>query len=232
MTVRMRGREIDGILFDVDGTFYGKPEHDRIFDAIQCQLAVALLAVSGNFEPSTDEIELMRSSYLSKVAEIGKWQQSFLDLGGSPDQYRILAADADRSRHLSFNPELKLTLEELKTSPAKLGILTSAKTEVTENTCRKLLGDGWNNLFETVVCEDSLPGNIQKPNLLAFQFAIEKLDLSPEKVAMVGDSVGDDLMPAATLGMLTVYVGEKTDFGDFSISRIGDLKTLIEIPNP
>ena len=228
MTVRVGDREIDGFLFDVDGTLYGKKEHGRIFDAIQLQLAVALLATSGKPELSDDEISLMRSKYLGKVAETGKWQRSFIELGGSPDQYRILAGDADRSRHLNFNPELRLTLGKIKALPTKLGILTSAKTEVTKNTCRKLLGDDWNNLFEAVVCEDSLPSNIQKPDLRAFQFANEKLGVSPERVVMVGDSIGDDLLPAATLGMLTVYVGEKADIGDLRISRIENLQVLID----
>ena len=227
MTVRVGDREIDGFLFDVDGTLYGKKEHDRIFDAIQCQLAVALLAVSGNFEPSTDEIELTRSSYLSKVAEIGKWQRAFIELGGSPDQYRVLAANADRSKHLSFNPELRLTLEKLKTSPAKLGILTSAKTEVTINTCNKLLGDDWNNLFSAVVCEDSLPSNIQKPDLRVFQFANEKLGVNPERVAMVGDSIGDDILPACALGMLTIYIGDQDGRADINIKRIEELREIL-----
>lgn len=227
MTIRIGAREIDGLLFDVDGTFYGKEEHDRIFDAVQRQLAIALLAASGNVEPSDDEIRLMKSKYLGKVAEIGKWQQSFIGLGGGPDQYRILAGNADRSRHLNFNPELRLTLGKIKALPTKLGILTSAATEVTKNTCRKLLGDDWNNLFEVVVCEDSLLSNVQKPDLRAFQFANEKLGVSPERVAMVGDSVGDDILPAAALGMLTIFVGEEEGIGDLDISRIEDLKTLI-----
>lgn len=230
MTARIGEREIDGFLFDVDGTFYGKEEHDRIFDAVQLQLAVALLAASGKSEPSDDEIRSMRSKYLEKVAEIGKWQRAFIELGGSPDQYRILAGDADRSRHLNFNPELRLTLGKIKALPTKLGILTSARTEVTTNTCRKLLGDDWNNLFEVVVCEDSLPSNIQKPDSRAFQFAIEKLDVNPEKVAMVGDSIGDDILPAAALGMFTVFVGEKSDgSADIKINRIEELREILTL---
>jgi len=224
MIVKLGGREIDGFLFDVDGTLYGKEEHRRIFDAIQLQLAVALLATSGNPEPSDDEISLMKSRYLEKVSAIGKWQRAFIELGGSPDQYRVLAANADRSKHLSFHPELRSTLDRIKILPVKLGILTSAKIEVTQNTCRKLLGDDWKNFFEAVVCEDSLPGNIQKPDPLAFRFATEQLGLIPERVAMVGDSVGDDLLPAAELGMLTVYVGEKESGPwDLHIRRVEEL---------
>lgn len=229
MTVRIGEREIDGFLFDVDGTFYGKEEHDLIFDAVQLHLAVALLAASGKSEASDDEIRLMKSKYLGKVAEIGRWQRAFIELGGSPDQYRILAGDADRSRHLNFNPELRLTLGKIKALPTKLGILTSAATEVTKNTCRKLLGNDWNNLFEVVVCEDSLPLNVQKPDLRAFQFANEKLGTSPERVAMVGDSIGDDILPAAALGMFTVFVGEKLDGPwDLRLNRIEELENLIE----
>lgn len=231
MTFRIHKREIDGILFDVDGTLYGKNEHDRIFDAIQRQLAIALLAASGKPKPIDDEIELTRNNYLKKVAEIGKWQRAFIELGGSPDQYRTLAANADRSRHLNFNPELRLTLDKIKALPTKLGILTSAVSGVTGNTCRKLLGDDWKNLFEAIICEDSLPLNIQKPDLRAFQFANEKLGVSPERVAMVGDSLGDDILPAAALGMLTIYVGDQNGIGDLRISRIEDLQALINSSN-
>ncbi len=229
MSIKIAGREADGMLFDVDGTFYGKEDHDRIFDAVQLQLAVALLATSENLAPSENEIQSMKNKYLQKVAEVGRWQRSFIELGGKAEQYQVLAANADRSRYLNFNPELKQVLEKIKTTNTKLGILTSAATEVTQNTCRKLLGDDWNNLFEAVVCEDSLPGNIQKPDPLAFRFATEQLGLIPERVAMVGDSVGDDILPAASLGMMTVYVGEKTGPADIKINRIEELRKILTL---
>lgn len=154
MSIRLTRREIDGILFDVDGTLY-------------------------------------------------------------------------RSRHLSFNPRLKQTLDNLKASPTKLGILTSAASRVTDNTCAKLLGDDWNDLFAVVVCEDSLP-NIQKPDSRTFQFALGKLVVVTERAAMVGDSIGDDILPAAALGMLTIYVGEEEGIADLRISRIENLESLIK----
>lgn len=61
--------------------------------------------------------------------------------------------------------------------------------------------------FETVI--DSAVVGIRKPDPRIFEQAIGKLRLSPETIAVVGDSLDKDIIPAASLGCKVVWLKKR-----------------------
>lgn len=67
--------------------------------------------------------------------------------------------------------------------------------------CREL---GIDHLFDTVV--DSTIVGINKPDPRIFEFALEQLHSTPAETIVVGDSYDRDVIPAKSLGCLTVWL--------------------------
>lgn len=86
--------------------------------------------------------------------------------------------------------------------------------------------------FEQVV-ESSVVG-VRKPDPAIFALGVEALDLSPEQVAVVGDSYTKDILPAHSLGCHTVWlkgIGWEPEEHDETLPSavIGSLEEVIEV---
>lgn len=228
MTIRIRGREISAIISDVDGTFYDQGAIKKIFNGVRTQLSKELLRVKGAKDPSRETIDTIRDEYVRRSELVGSFPQAFIDMGGSEDFYHQVVDQLDRSQFLEPDPQLFSLLQRLK-GKSKLGILTSAETQVTQKTCRKLLGDEWRGLFAAVVCCDTPGLPADKPDIRAFQFILEKLGATPEKTAMIGDVPTADILPAKSLGIFTIQVGMMEGAGDIHIPTVLDFEKHLEI---
>jgi FMN phosphatase YigB (HAD superfamily) len=84
---------------------------------------------------------------------------------------------------------------------------------------RVLLGEeGLAPLFDAVLCSEEV--GLAKPDPALFRLALERLSAEPEEAAMVGDSLGSDIVPAKALGLRTVWIR-----GDRIFGRGGDERT-------
>lgn len=86
--------------------------------------------------------------------------------------------------------------------------------------------------FEQVV-ESSVVG-VRKPDPAIFALGVEALNLSPEQVAVVGDSYTKDILPAHSLGCHTVWlkgIGWEPEEHDETLPSavIGSLEEVIEV---
>ena len=83
-----------------------------------------------------------------------------------------------------------------------------------------------------VTVADSSRVGIFKPDLGIFEAALKKLQLAPESVAMIGDSLGKDCAPAHKLGMRTVWLcaqprpGEDSAAADVTIRSIDEIAQI------
>ena len=92
-------------------------------------------------------------------------------------------------------------LDALKSSGAKLYIVTNKRDAPTQKIVRKL---GWDSIFDGVWSFDSIPGvKYRKPNLLAH--LLSEMKISPSDAVMVGDTKGD-IDAGSVNGMRTVGV--------------------------
>lgn len=226
MTIKIGERAIDGLIFDVEGTLYGREHNERIFSAARLEFARTLLGGDGE---TVEEQRVLRKrdEYVELAREVG-WTQAYIKLGGDPEDYHRIIRNIDRTSGLERDDELYRMLDHLG-AQAQLGLLTTAQVPIAESILEKLLGGHWQDLFNTVVCKDTPDCPAEKPDPRVFQFTLRQLGIAPERAAMVGDNLGDDILPAATLGMLTVLVGgeEKSGPWDLSIGRIEELSAHI-----
>ena len=83
---------------------------------------------------------------------------------------------------------------------------------------------------------DSYEVGISKPNLEIFKLALSEAKCLPIEAVMIGDRIDNDIIPALSLGMKTIWI--KQSFGglgdisllnlkpDFIIDRIEDILSL------
>lgn len=71
---------------------------------------------------------------------------------------------------------------------------------------------------------------ICKPNCLAFQYVLDKLNIKPENAIMVGDSLENDYIPANNVGIKPYLINrEKNTLLEHNINSITSLTDLIDI---
>lgn len=227
MTIKIGGRKINAIILDLERTLYPSKEADRIFASARKQLAVSLITKSGSAAELTDNVVNKKINDIVTLADQIGWSKAYRQLGGDLDFYHRTVRGIDRSSALKFNQGLHQMLSGLK-DRVHLGLLTNATIPTAEAICTKVLGNKWRDLFHAVVC-DGTPGcPAEKPDPRVFEFTLRKLGVVPERTAMVGDSLPDDIVPASNLGILTIYVGDQDGIGDLRISRVENLSTLID----
>lgn len=94
------------------------------------------------------------------------------------------------------------------------------------------LGKLLNNLFPTkfisiIASEDE---KIRKPDVRFFQLSLEKLNLLPNEILYIGDSIKLDMKPAIEVGMNAFLIDRDNYFKEFSnrISSFNELPKLIK----
>ncbi|MDE5862820.1 MAG: HAD family hydrolase [Lachnospiraceae bacterium] len=81
-----------------------------------------------------------------------------------------------------------------------LGILANQPS----GTLERLKSDGIFTFFD--ICLLSETEDLYKPDVAFFEYAVKKADCIPSKIAMVGDRLDNDIMPAKKLGMKTIRI--------------------------
>lgn len=90
-------------------------------------------------------------------------------------------------------------LEELHRK-YKLGIIANQIL----GTEQRLMKFGIRHFFDVIAA--SAEENLSKPDLRLFRIALERANCSPANAYMVGDRLDNDIVPAITLGMKTIWV--------------------------
>ena len=75
-----------------------------------------------------------------------------------------------------------------------------------------LSDSGLMGLFERVYCSAII--GLRKPDQRIFQLILDDLGLAPARVAMIGDSLTNDIMPAHQAGLQTVWIRGDRVFGE------------------
>ena len=92
------------------------------------------------------------------------------------------------------------TLAFLKERGYHLGIIANQVA----GTAQRLEAWGLLTYFDVVVASAEL--GVAKPNSLIFEKALEMAGCQPQRSVMVGDRLDNDILPAKTLGMKTVWI--------------------------
>lgn len=227
MPAELLGREIDAVVFDVDGTMYDHPNTKVIWGPARWNLAIYLLQVAGKAEPFTDaEIRSMQDRYVQQSKAINSFNDAFISLGGTLEDFFRIIDTVDRPKILSPNPKFQNLLSQMRNSSLQIGILSSSTEHSVESTCSALLGPAWKKNFDNIHCLNTPGVNWYKPQPEAFRHILVTLGVKPAKSFMVGDDRQNDLVPARSLDMLTVQVGKK-DYPEAHL-QINEVTDLID----
>lgn len=126
--------------------------------------------------------------------------------------------------HLQPAPGLHETLKAL--DHRRLAVVSNADEDDLQSQLRQIEARPF---FDVVV--SSQAAEAYKPHPRIFRLALDKLDLEPEQVAFVGDSLAWDIKGASELGMTTIwYNGRHQDQVD-GVTPDHEIDELTEIPD-
>lgn len=108
-------------------------------------------------------------------------------------------------------PEAKFVLEQLSKKYC-LGIIANQA----DGLVARLEKEGIAHYFTAII--SSFDCQASKPDLRIFETALQKVGCAPQEAVMIGDRLDNDIIPAKTIGMKTVWI--KQGFG--GMQRVTD----------
>lgn len=216
------------IVFDLDNTLIDFMKMKKR----SCEAAIDAMRENGLDMPRDEALEVLYNLYEEHGWEHQKIFQVFLKKVIDRVDYRIMAAGIVSYRKVKADmlysySGVPSTLDELG-EDYKLVILSDApKLQAWTRLCAMELQDK----FDHVITFDET--GERKPSEEPFLLALEKLDLEPREVMMVGDSIQRDLKTAKELGMKTVLakygqLEEEEGEADWEIDEFGELKEVVK----
>lgn len=137
--------------------------------------------------------------------------------------------------NISLSNEVKYTLEKLRESGLKIGIITDGRPIGQRNKIRAL---GLENYVDEIIVTDEIGGiKFRKPNDISFRIMQLKLNVPFPQMLYVGDNVAKDFIAPKQLGMQTLlfesehglYNKHEKDafFRDKNVQNISDLLKIL-----
>lgn len=194
-------REVEAVLFDLDGTLANTAGH--IYESYRRTMESAgLPSFPRERIMSLTAGKTLNESYRAFCPNLNKEEIEALYL-------KHLEIELGTYDLCVEFPGITETLIELRKSGIKLAIVTSRSKKSTDMVMAVLQ---ISELFDAVVTRDDCPENL-KPHPRPVLLALEKLHVPPDRAIMVGDSSGDIYSAQAakllaTIGVLYGFEGE------------------------
>ncbi len=221
---------IKAVIFDLDNTLV---DFMAMKDA-SIKAAVHAMVDAGLQMSEQEAYEKIYQIYQDTFIENQEVFDHFLQQELGKLNHRLLAAGIigyrrAREASLVLYPHVRSTLSWLLRQGLQLAILSDAPSR---QAWLRLTSLGLVHFFDTVITfEDT---GYRKPHAAPFLKVLEKLELVPGEVLMVGDWMERDIAGAALLNIPTAYAryGDTFDtpesHADYILEDINDLRTLIE----
>lgn len=189
-----------GLIFDLDDTLYN--EFDYVlsgFRAVARQVAAQWgINVESSYDFMVRDVKKNgRGLVFNRLAQRFNMAATEDDISDLVQTYRVhqpeLTLYEDADLFLSWVSEHK--------EPVRLGLVTDGHSMMQQ---RKVKSLGLDQRFSAIVYCWEL--NAPKPDPRAFSVALQKMSLSAQQVAMIGDRLDHDMIPAKSLGMTTIRI--------------------------
>jgi FMN phosphatase YigB (HAD superfamily) len=79
--------------------------------------------------------------------------------------------------------------------------------------------------FEYLLAGEDVPE--RKPLVVAYEYIVSMSKLKPVDNYYVGDRVSADIMPAQSVGMNTILVGDQTGVADYTVSDFTEILNIL-----
>lgn len=206
---------IKGVTFDIGGVLYSDDVFKRAIKSALIEMGAKV--TDQRFEEVySGHLEAQNGSLRSKLC---------MEFLGSLDRKDELLKITDKFwifESSDIYPDGKKELIELKQAGYKLGIIANQPATVADSLKR----DGIYEIFDFVGIS-ALVG-LEKPKPEFFSFVAKKLELDPTEIVHVGNRVDNDVKPAKSIGMKTIWVmrGEANPNPTAADLREADLSVL------
>jgi HAD superfamily hydrolase (TIGR01509 family) len=211
--------DLDVVFLDVGGPLYhDEPYYRALFTAIREE------------RPDADERSFWKEYAACRREQRGPFTRRLVTLFLPEDRYEAVV---ERGRDLweyppeALQPDVRGSLPVLA-SRYRLGVLANQKVWIREAMAR----DGIDRYFELWTVSEEV--GAEKPDPALFRHALAGAGVPPERCAMVGDRLDNDVEPARRLGMVGVWLlrGEAPDRPTpDQLSRAdAAVRTLTELP--
>ena len=194
------------VLFDVDFTLFrpgpelGPEGYRRVGERHGLQLEPELYA--GARIAAVEELQRNHNLVHDEEIWIAFTEQIVLGMGGDPAGARSCATDMVREweRHENFllYEDALPVLDELRRRRLKIGLISNGQRDLDEFATH-------HSLEVDAIVGSRAHGRV-KPHPSIFVAALQALRVSPDEVAMVGDSYEDDIEGARALGIRAILL--------------------------
>jgi putative hydrolase of the HAD superfamily len=239
----------EAIFFDLGDTLlYFDDDWPEIFFQARQELLRSLQQAGINLGPEfvEDFYQRMSAYYRERDTEfieytVKKVLNSILEERGFRDVPEAILTNSLADMHVITQahwlpePDALATLTQLRSRGYRLALISNASDDPNTQVLVDKLGA--RDLFE-VISSSAVLG-VRKPNPKIFRDALERMNLPPEKVAMVGDTLGADILGAYNAGIFSIWIKRRADtagnrahsetiFPDAQIETLSELPGLLE----
>ena len=183
-------QSIDTWIFDLDNTLY--PASSRLFDQVDRRITEYIMqALDLEWDDAHKKQKLFFREYGTSLS-------GMMEVHNIPaNEYLEYVHNIDLSP-LAPSPALNQALEQL---PGRKVIFTNGSTAHAKNVTEKLgITHHFDATFDIVDCEFT-----PKPDLIVYKKMLSTLSINPKSAVMIED-MARNLVPAAALGITTVWV--------------------------
>jgi len=183
-------QSIDTWIFDLDNTLY--PASSRLFDQVDRRITAYIMqALDLEWDDAHKKQKLFFREYGTSLS-------GMMEVHNIPaNEYLEYVHNIDLSP-LAPSPALNQALEQL---PGRKVIFTNGSTAHAKNVTEKLgITHHFDATFDIVDCEFT-----PKPDLIVYEKMLSTLSINPKSAVMIED-MARNLVPAAALGITTVWV--------------------------
>ena len=215
-------RPFDVILFDLGSTLiYFNGDFDQILVAGYAE-CYSVLSAAGlhlgrepflrRFKEQMDEYRRERETEFIEYTTYNILSLTLREFGYSdvPETLIRQAVDAIyqvTQQYWEVEPDAHATLQELLREGYRLGLVSNAGDEPDVQTL--IDRAGLRPYFEVILVSAEL--GIRKPNPRIFEQALQFWGVSPRRAAMVGDTLGADILGAYNAGLYSIWITRRAD---------------------
>ncbi len=152
------------------------------------------------------------------------WLERYFTLLGIPDAH-LAGGRINRGYGLWKHPldGAAEAVSELRRSGVRVAVVSNSDGSVTDSLAEAGLADE----FEFVI--DSHLAGVSKPDPAIFQVALERMNLEPESVWYVGDSVFHDVNGALGASLARAFLVDPYELGPDRVDRVASVQDLPRI---
>ena len=210
---------IKSIGFDLDDTLY--PSSKKIDERIVKVIAEKILYK----KPELNSINNAMNFYQKRRMEIGSGKQVLMEIGyeEAAEIMNECMIKADFTDLLKKNFSV-IRLLRMLTRKYSTFLITGASKKLALLRLEKLGIES--SFFNYLIFSDSLNGN-KKIDGSVFKYYLTISPYNAEEHVYIGDNITSDILPAKSVGMKTILVGDNSHLADYCVKNFTNIKKLL-----